>query len=100
MSSAEHDAMVDSGEVQVGGGGTTYVASPADPEAYMQQAAPGSHYVEFDVPSGSVFAAGREGWAQIPSPDSILGRLAASRGSPLQSPVPASNIIHLATRLP
>jgi hypothetical protein len=100
MSSDEFDAMVGSGEVQVGGGGTTYVASPADAAAYERQAGPGSYYAEFNVPTKSLYPAGREGWAQIPSPEHVLGRLAAERGSPLDFPVPATDISHVATRLP
>ncbi|MGH2769078.1 MAG: RHS repeat-associated core domain-containing protein, partial [Actinomycetota bacterium] len=99
MSPREHAAMVRTGEVQVGAGGTTHVAHPANPESYMRQAAPGSHYVEFDVPANSLSPAGRPDWAQIPSPDHLLGRLAAKRGTPVPSPVPASNIVHHATKL-
>ena len=92
--------MVRSHEVQVGSGGTTYVAHPPDPKAYERQARPGSHYVEFDVPSKSLRPAGEPGWAQIPSPEHMHGRLAERRGDPLQYPVPASNIEHVATKLP
>jgi len=99
MSPEEHGAMVDTGHVQVGGDGRTFVARPPDVEAYMATADPGTHYVEFDVPTNSLFAAGRDDWAQIPSPDHILGRLAEKRGVPVQSPVPACNIIQVATKL-
>jgi hypothetical protein len=98
MSPEEHTAMVDSGHVQVGSGGTTSVASPANPESYMPQARPGSHYVEFDVPSNSVFPGGRSDWAQIPGPDHVVARLAAKRGNPVPSPVPACNIVHVLTK--
>lgn len=99
MSPDEYDAMLNTRQVQVGGGGTTSVAHPANPEAFMPQAAPGSYYVEFDVPSGSVFPGGRADWGQIPSPNHILARLAEKRGTPLSWPVAACNIVHLATRL-
>jgi RHS repeat-associated protein len=80
MSPPEHEAMINTGMVQEGAGGTTYVAHPADPAAYGQQAAPGSRYVEFDVPRSSLAPAGKEGWAQIPGPNSLYGRLANMRG--------------------
>jgi hypothetical protein len=101
MSPDEHSAMVNTGQVQVGRGNTTYVASPAKPEAYMSQAAPGSHYVEFDVPSSSLRPAGQPGWSQIPTADNTMwGKLAPQRGwSVPESPVPACNIVHVATKL-
>jgi len=91
--------MVQSGEVQIGAGGTTSVARPPSAESYVRQAAAGSHYVEFDVPSRALFPGGRADWAQIPSPDHIVARLAAKRGNPVPSPVDACNIFHLATKL-
>lgn len=102
MGPDEHAAMVDSGQVQVGSGGTTAVANPANAESYMAQAKPGRHYVEFDVPTGSLRPGGTPGWSQIPSPDNVLwGKLAPQRGYPMpQSPVTACNIIHVATKLP
>ena len=92
MSAAEYEAMTKTGIVQEGGGGTTYVARPADPAAYGQQAAPGSRYVEFDVPKASLRGGGKEGWAQIPGPNSVYGRLAAARGEPVPQFPPARNV--------
>ncbi|WP_329562234.1 TreTu family toxin [Kitasatospora sp. NBC_01266] len=84
MSPEEHQAMIDTGKVQAGSGGTsTYVANPADPEAYFRQAAPGSRYVQFDVPTASLKPGGEPGWAQIPGPNHpIYGPLNARRGLP------------------
>ena len=90
--------MIETGRVQEGGGGTTYIAHPADPMAYGQQAARGSRYVEFDVPRDSVVSAGKEGWAQIPGPDSLYGRLAAMRGLPIPQFPPAVNVEWLLTK--
>jgi RHS repeat-associated protein len=98
MSQGEHEAMTETGMVQEGGGGTTYVAYPADPAAYGQQAAAGSRYVEFDVPQDSLAPAGKEGWAQIPGPNSLYGRLAAMRGTPIPQFPPALNIEWLLTK--
>ncbi|HET6508977.1 MAG TPA: DNRLRE domain-containing protein [Baekduia sp.] len=100
MSAEEEAAMRENGVVQVGGGGTTHVAYPANPSAYERQAKPGSRYVEFDVPSGSVHPGGRADWGQIPSPDSPAGRNAARKGKPVQYPVPTSNVSHVSTKLP
>jgi RHS repeat-associated protein len=98
MSADEHGAMSSTGMVQEGGGGTTYVAHPADPAAYGSQAASGSRYVEFDVPPSSLRPAGKEGWAQIPGPNSLYGRMAQMRGeSPPQLP-PALNVNWLFTK--
>ena len=98
MSSSEHEAMAETGMVQEGGGGTTYVAHPADSTAYGQQAALGSRYVEFDVPRDSVVPGGKTGWAQIPGPDSLYGRLEAMRGLPVPQFPPAVNIEWLLTK--
>jgi len=92
MSPAEHMAMIETGRVQEGGGGTTYVAHPPDPAVYGRQASRGSRYLEFDVPRDSVVPAGKAGWAQIPGPDSLYGRLAAMRGLPIPHFPPAVNI--------
>jgi hypothetical protein len=90
--------MVETGMVQEGGGGTTYVAHPADSTAYGPQAALGSRYVEFDVPRDAVVPAGKTGWAQIPGPDSLYGRLAAMRGLSVRQFPPAINIEWLLTK--
>lgn len=84
MSEAEYEAMVATGKVQAGSGGTsTYVAYPADSDAYRREAAPGSLYVEFDVPESSLKPAGKPGWKQIPGPNHpIYGRLNKKKGLP------------------
>ena len=92
MSKDEYDNMVSTGMVQEGAGGTTYVASPADPASYGRQAAPGTGYAEFDVPSSSLRPAGEPGWAQIPGPGSLHSRLAERKGLPPLEFPPATNI--------
>ncbi|WP_234380647.1 hypothetical protein, partial [Streptomyces sp. NRRL F-5122] len=92
MLRVEHDAMKHTGVVQEGAGGTTYVAHPSNPAAYGRQAAPGTGYVEFDVPRGSLHPAGEPGWAQIPGPNSMRARLALRRGLPAPQFRPALNI--------
>jgi hypothetical protein len=42
--------------------------------------------------------AGKEGWAQIPGPNSLYGRLAAVRGEPIPQFPPALNIEWLLTK--
>ncbi|WP_245609108.1 RHS repeat domain-containing protein [Vibrio rhizosphaerae] len=70
MSKAEHEAMLKSGKVQESYSGTTHVANPAQAEAFLKQAAPGSRYVEFNVPSSSLKQTS-EGWAKIAGPNSL-----------------------------
>lgn len=99
MSAEEHGAMTESGMVQPGRTGVSNVAHPADVEAYMRQAAPGSRYLEFDVPESSLVRGGKDGWATIPGPDSIFSRLKIQRGlAPYEFP-PAQNIEWIASRL-
>jgi hypothetical protein len=74
MSADEHSTMIESGTVQEGAGGVTSVAHPADIEAFMQQAASGSRYVEFDVPEESLSQGGKAGWATIRGPNSWWAR--------------------------
>lgn len=94
MSRDEHAAMVRTNEVQVGGGGTTYVSHPPSIDVWRRQASPGSVYVEFDVPRSVLRPGGQPGHAQIPSPSHPLyGRLAEKSGVPLQYPVQACNIV-------
>jgi RHS repeat-associated protein len=98
MSNSELTKMRQTGQVQYGTGGTSYVASPADREAYGSQAAPGTVYVEYDVPKGSIYPAGKPGWGQIPSPDSPTGRRYTKIGRPPAARVPASNITVVARK--
>ena len=92
MSQAEHAEMVRTGHVVESHSGVTHVASPANPEAYRKQARPGSVYVEFDVPAGSVTPTSTNGWAKIPGPNSIEARLAKQRGQPVPQMPGAANI--------
>jgi RHS repeat-associated protein len=70
--------------------GGSRVALPANPEAF-RDAAPGSRYVEYDIPAGITKPLG-SGWAKIPGPNSIEGRLATAKGEqPPQMP-PVRNI--------
>jgi len=71
MSSDEFAKMQQTGVVQESYTGTTYVAFPADPEAFISQAKPGAVYVEFDVPTSGIRQT-KEGWASIKSPNSIV----------------------------
>ncbi|WP_234319999.1 RHS repeat-associated core domain-containing protein [Streptomyces sp. SBT349] len=84
MSEDEYRAMGDTGQVQAGrGGASTYVASPANSDAYRRQAAPGTIYAEFDLPCSCLKPAGEPGWAQIPGPrHPLYSRLNARNGLP------------------
>ena len=58
MSEAEYNKMVETGKVQMSSSGkTSYVAKPADPTAF-KGASSGSIYVEYDVPTSSIYPAG------------------------------------------
>jgi hypothetical protein len=93
MSGDEYDAMVATEQVQMSpDGNRTYVSNPADPDAFTA-APPGSTYVEFDVPSNTVRAAGRSDWGQIPGPGSLLDTYDQNRGFPPITEMPrATNI--------
>ena len=55
MSKDEYNKMVDTGYVQKPyNADQSYVANPADYNAFYKQAKPGTVYVEFDVPSSSL----------------------------------------------
>ncbi len=100
MSPKEHVAMVDDGFVQPGKYSPhTDVAHPANVDAFMRQAAPGSRYVEFDVPASSLARGGKEGWAHIPGPDSIFSRLRVRQGLPPYAYPAAENIQWVASRI-
>lgn len=81
MSNDEYEAMMATGKIQPSPNNphVKHVAYPSDMEAFGKQAAPGSVYVEFDVPLDSVKPAG-SGWARIPGPDSPESRLNEKRG--------------------
>jgi hypothetical protein len=92
MGDAEYEKMQSTGYVQEGAGGRTYVAHPANPDSYGRQAAPGTSYVEFDVPRSSLRPGGEPGWAQIPGPNYMFARLAERKGEPIPEMPPATNI--------
>jgi len=95
MSPTEYDAMSASGTVQEGAGGVTSVANPADPEGYMQQAASGTKYADFDVPTESLSPGGKAGWATIRGPNSWFAQYGLA-----QSEMPAAtNIEWIASKL-
>ena len=100
MSRDEYRKMVDTGMVQPGQSGAISVASPTNPRAYLRQAVPGSLYVEFDVPEGSLIPGGAKGWATIPGPDTVFTRYNIQRGlAPYDFPS-AQNIQWVASKLP
>jgi len=92
MSPAEYTEMVNTGIVQESWSSQTYVANPADPEAFRKQAKPGAVYVEFNVPASSLKQT-LEGWARIIGPKSIEARAAARKGLPIPAMPPATNIV-------
>ncbi|UQA97088.1 hypothetical protein K9S39_39135 [Streptomyces halobius] len=91
MSPAEHQAMMETGMVQRGGGGFTYVVYPASRDAYIS-ARPGSVYVEFDVPKSSLIPGGRPGDFKMSDSDTIFARLAKKKGNPVPELPKAKNV--------
>lgn len=99
MSKAEYDAMKITGKVQESFTGTTHVAYPANASAFMRQAANGSYYTEFTVPTNSLKVTNPgEGWAKIVGPNSLEGRLAAIKGREIPQMPDAMDLLHLATK--
>ncbi|MFD9190656.1 polymorphic toxin-type HINT domain-containing protein [Streptomyces phaeochromogenes] len=91
MSGAEHQAMMETGMVQRGGGGFTYVVYPASRDAYIS-ARPGSVYAEFDVPKSSLIPGGRPGDFKMSDSDTIFARLAQKKGNPVPQLPEAKNV--------
>lgn len=97
MSRQEYDLTLGTGFVQESTSGTTHVLLPAGQEAFQAQAAPGSLYVEFDVPTSSLKST-QQGWAKILGPHTLEARLAAGKGHPIPQMPPARNVRHVATK--
>jgi RHS repeat-associated protein len=99
MSQLELDTMLETGFVQLSKTlGVTNVAYPANASAFIKQAEVGSVYVEFNVARSSVVDKGG-GWALIPGPNSIYGKLATRQGGPVPQMPRAINIEHKATKI-
>jgi len=92
MSPAEYNKTVSTSTVQESRSGTTHVTSPADSSVFKPTAPPGSVHAQFDVPATSVKPTSASGVAKIIGPNSLEGRLAASKGQPVPQMPPASNI--------
>jgi hypothetical protein len=82
MSIEEHDAMVLSGRVQESHSGQTNVLRPADRKGW-HSAKTATIYVEFDIDESRLELGGKKGWAIVAGPNSVFGRLAARRGTPI-----------------
>jgi RHS repeat-associated protein len=94
MSRAEYDAMVAKGRVQptLEGIDMKSVTVPPDPDAF-RAAKPGTVFAEFDVPAAQLRQGGTAKWGIIFGPNSILGRLARSKGVPVEDLPEAINIV-------
>ena len=80
MSKEEYNKMVRTEYVQKPyNAEQSYVANPADFNAYYKQAPKGSVYVEFDVPSSSIKQT-KDVWALIPGPNSMYSKLNILKG--------------------
>jgi hypothetical protein len=91
----EYNKMVETGKVQMSpNGNTTYVANPADSNAF-NAASKGSVYVEFNVPNSSIYSAGNKNWGQFPGPGSLMDRLNKSKGLPSINEMPSATNIQI-----
>ncbi|NDP59174.1 MAG: hypothetical protein GZ090_07445 [Oxalobacteraceae bacterium] len=86
-----------SGKVQESFSGTTHVAVPANPSAFVNQARPGSVYVEFNVPTSSLKETS-QGWSKIIGPNSLEGRLALRKGQSVPQMPNATEIMSQAIK--
>ncbi|BFM49930.1 hypothetical protein [Marinomonas sp. THO17] len=98
MSPDELAKMKKTGKAQESYSGTTHVADPANPEAFIKQTKVGNVYAEFDVPASSLKKTNKD-WAQIVGPNSATGRFAARKGNPVPQMPDAENIVHKATKI-
>ncbi|MBM5721781.1 hypothetical protein D8X92_13890 [Listeria ivanovii] len=88
MSSVEYKKMKKTGKVQMSeNGNRAYVAYPADKNAFPS-AADDALYAEFKVNEKTIFPAGKEGWAQIPGPGSLIDRFNQKKGLPAITEMP------------
>lgn len=93
MSQEEYSKMLETGQVQMSGDHKVHVANPANIDAFQKQAPKGSVYVEFDVPSNTISAGGKDGWGIINGPGSMEDRYRARKGLPRITEMPkATNI--------
>lgn len=79
------------GLVQERSGGRTFVTNPADPDAYP---AGKGVFAEFDVPTKSLFPAGKPEWSVIPGPNVTTTRF----GPPPSQMPPATCIVVVCRR--
>ena len=82
--------MQKSGLVQEGGGGRTFVTNPADPAAFPSGK---GVFAEFNVPTKSLFPAGKLEWSIIPGPS-----VGTSRFGPPPSQMPPATCIVVVCR--
>ncbi len=88
MSSVEYEKMKNTGKVQMSkNGNRAYVSYPADKNAFPS-AADDALYAEFKVDEKTIFPAGKEGWAQIPGPGSLIDRFNQKKGLPAITEMP------------
>lgn len=84
--------MQSSGVVQYGQGDVTFVSNPANIEVYQSRAKPGTVFVEFNVPSNSLYPADFPNSSLIPASYSLYGMRMAKVGRGPYDDVPATNI--------
>ena len=98
MSEGEYNKMYKTKQVQMSDDNKVHVANPADFYAYYKQAAKGSIYVEFDVPSNTIFPGGNEKWGIIAGPGSYNDRINTRKGLPPIKEMPKAINIEIKRR--
>ncbi|WP_439650892.1 TreTu family toxin [Polycladospora coralii] len=99
MNPKEYESMLKNGKVQQSnaGVGGTYVAHPADSEAYIKQAKLGDYYVEFDVPQSSIKQTSAE-WGYSIGPKTLEAKKAKIKGLSIPQFPDAININHTTSK--
>lgn len=93
MSRDEYNKMVETEHVQKPyNADQSYVANPADYNAFYKQTEKGNVYVEFDVPTSSLKQT-KDIWATIPGPNSMYSKLNKLKGLPPYEFPKVTNIV-------
>ena len=98
MSEGEYEKMEKTKRVQMSDGNKVHVANPADINAFGKQAPKGSIYVEFNVPSNTIFPGGKPEWGIIAGPNSLNDKLNRKKGLPPITEMPRAENIEIKGR--
>jgi hypothetical protein len=96
MNKEEYVKMINELKVQesVTSDGVTYVVNTLNPRDFPASG-PGTVFVEFDVPEGSLYPASKPQWSAIPSPNSALAKRYAKLGRAIPTDLPQVKNVQL-----